>query len=1230
MLITDLKDMCLRTTIVRDGLSRAVIVAPDEYWGLARNLQRKILDCSGVKVEIKRASGVKDADYGDYNLIALGNMLDNPVICRLYNEHYTFVDGAYPGNKGYVLRTVHNPFGYGRNVIIAGGTTYEGVKIAVRKLIGKLEQGKEIVLNPIIDTKSEYNVPLNPNSDIEEKILNKIELELTEGNDQIAFCPALATGFFYYQTGNIRWSSIFKRCFYEYFEKTWRSIRHTPMGMAEFWAWILILVWDLVEESPVFRDSERLEITNKILHLVENASKMSYIVDLKPSHIRWNHETYNALTLLYGANYFMKYYRLERAKEWLHIARICFKGQAKASRSWDEASGYSAITPKHTMNYALFTGDLEYFMNGNAKRIADLAIMIHDNLSNLVPFGDSGSYSRLRRLKAYVPIWAKAAWFYRDGRYKWMIKKITGKKFLWSKSTYREALSTFNSIIYNGAYDVNLKPVMPRDMLGVKALAPVDRMFYEAEDVYGGKVGKKPEWKRTFDKITFRESFDPKREYLLIDGTSTGHHRHLDGNSILWFTDKGRIFLVDSGYTQSVSPKYHNTVMIVRNLKCEDPPRFAALNLLDDLGSLGFTSTSLEDYNGVTWTRNVIWRKSSFFLVFDELKAEEEGDYDFRCLWRVLGDVSPDGTGGLRSKQGNVEFILKNCGDLDSFVIREDMELSQRGESLWAGYRHADGIVKTLIQRVKRKLSAGEKVYFINFFYTKYANQDFTFEIFRVGKSTVCIKGKESAIVGVNGLQINNLRTDASAYYISNKEATLVNATFLKIDRPIFRSNRPVSLSLKDGKGVISAKTDVTVEFYTENKRIIVNGRVAYEPSEDGVVKFHLESGRHKIMIRPSLHLVMPIHHIMRVIEKKKTFEKSLRTKGEINEILNLKFGGAVSSLCSADIDDDGRREILVGLENGQLHLIQDGKGSLLFRAKGKVNVIKVSDVDGDDAKEILLGCEDRRLYLLDRNGNLRWSFLCPQGHLGAAGYVRHVEVADLDGDGQKEIVIAASSWKVHALNSSGKQLWEYEAYAWNPKFLRVCDIDSDGSIEVMVGNDYFFVHVIDSRGRLKWKYRARRPVIYSSAIGDLDDDRYKEIVLAVSDSCLHILDKDGNLKGKIHVGGEPIDVKISDLDKDDRKEIYVGLDAYYIYKLTSTGKTVWVRDVNDIIEGILIIDDGLLAVRMPHKLAVYDSEGIEKGLYITKERINCAVVADKRIIMGTCEGTLKVFDIAN
>lgn len=55
------------------------------------------------------------------NQIALGNRSISRTIEHLYNLYYCLLDLKYPGPEGYVVRTLHSPFGDGKNVIFAGG-----------------------------------------------------------------------------------------------------------------------------------------------------------------------------------------------------------------------------------------------------------------------------------------------------------------------------------------------------------------------------------------------------------------------------------------------------------------------------------------------------------------------------------------------------------------------------------------------------------------------------------------------------------------------------------------------------------------------------------------------------------------------------------------------------------------------------------------------------------------------------------------------------------------------------------------------------------------------------------------------------------------------------------------------------------------------------------------------------------------------------------------------------
>jgi outer membrane protein assembly factor BamB len=84
-------------------------------------------------------------------------------------------------------------------------------------------------------------------------------------------------------------------------------------------------------------------------------------------------------------------------------------------------------------------------------------------------------------------------------------------------------------------------------------------------------------------------------------------------------------------------------------------------------------------------------------------------------------------------------------------------------------------------------------------------------------------------------------------------------------------------------------------------------------------------------------------------------------------------LGRPVSRLIAADLDGDGRTEVLFGCEDGKLHALgeRDGKPRLLWSvALGRrVGEPILADLDGDGRPEVLVAAEDGRLYCLQGNG---------------------------------------------------------------------------------------------------------------------------------------------------------------------------------------------------------------------------------------------------------------------
>ena len=137
-----LKDLHLQTPLVSDGQARISIVAPASglYDDDARALAAAVEELTSVAVPVVADTSTAAAMPLEGHIVCLGNRSTNQTFSALYDLYYTLTDLKYPGPGGYEVRTLHNPFGNGYNVIFAGGSDAAGVHSAVEALVGHLRQ----------------------------------------------------------------------------------------------------------------------------------------------------------------------------------------------------------------------------------------------------------------------------------------------------------------------------------------------------------------------------------------------------------------------------------------------------------------------------------------------------------------------------------------------------------------------------------------------------------------------------------------------------------------------------------------------------------------------------------------------------------------------------------------------------------------------------------------------------------------------------------------------------------------------------------------------------------------------------------------------------------------------------------------------------------------------------------------------------------------------------------
>jgi len=732
--VTEAKQSFPDTVLVAGGEPQAVIVTPEgEQWQqVAAAVQDLVRGLTGANLPIKQADEISDEELKETNAVVIGNVANNRRLLYLYSHYYVFADSAYPGQDGYEVRTVHDPWGTGKNVLAIGASTPQGARAGLEALADQAQQGADLSFAALLLTRLSQEAEAKwgstfrtePDDEWFEQQRERAERGIAAGVHGGLFSQAGSVGASYELTEKEGFARAFvwliKRAYEHYLTKP--GTYGGPWGMdSDFRVYAVLPAWDVVEECPALTDDERLEVARILFQWVSEACAPKAQGTVGSERVRHNHQTFPALGLLYAGEYFLKYYQAGEGKAWLDIADAAFTMQSKAFKPYEDCNGYQWLTLYHTMRYALARPDFTYFENGNARRDADYAIMCMDNLGYQVTYGDTGAFTGWW---SEMPFLRGAEWYYRDGRYAWATEKklaVSGRHAVSEFSTTTEAKE-------------------PADLIGARAF-PLDPHYYRS---WGGPEQVPQE--HAVDKVVFRDGFDPQDQFLLLDGLSNGGHKHYDGNSISRMTQNDRIWLADASYMLSL-PKYHNTVLVLREGQSATLPPFCELEHMRDLPRVGYSETTLRDYAGVNWHRNILWLKNEWFLVADEMEAVEPGEYSFRVVWNTVGEAEL-GEDGMDVEQAGQHCAIRMTPEM-GFTLHDDREYGEN----WSAYPHIkEPIVRAMCGIWDGRLYAGEQVTLFTLLHAS-GEQPSRLHLTRLGSNAVAISGEgaEPAIVAVGG-----------------------------------------------------------------------------------------------------------------------------------------------------------------------------------------------------------------------------------------------------------------------------------------------------------------------------------------------------------------------------------------------------------------------------------------------------------------------------------------------
>ncbi|SKB30774.1 heparinase II/III family protein [Daejeonella lutea] len=1161
------KKIVPRTLDRSTGIRGINIVVPDhpDWKALGRKLQIlfESKGAAGTKVSVDSPQKFSSGWTG--NTLLLGNVGNSKQMARLYGLRLSYADAIYPGSGGYQLLTLVNPFGLAGNTIILATSDIEGAKAGVARLSAIVNTNTNNLLPWIFEAelsstaRSYFNRSNKPTSDREAELLDRANSLLkavkpVKGSEVIADALlAVLTelkiyGEYYQLTADPVFGKMYKALFLGYarFVNTYPDAAlaqlHERRNM-----WIqgekLLQNWSVLEASPIFSDSDRNEILSALYLTCKANAGDRYLVIAPERAPRWNHEIFPAMSIVGSVFYFDKYFELPEVNEWLKAGERIFKGNTSYI-SMDEGSDYLSHLPMVNIDYAMATGDLKY-IDKRLRPSADLHSMMIDNLGTLsgggdtYPFGMSSAYSW-----GHSQVLNAASWYYKDPIYNFLLERTRTGPFPGQK------LPDLNYPVHR--YIVNTESIKkigtsyPR----VQAQEIESGVYDELQRLEGGGT-LKVEQGDTFHKLTFRSGFGTSNPYLILDGFSAGKHGHQDGNAILNYSANGRLFLNDRDYIQN-TPEYHSGLVIVKNGQQFKKPPLVKLQWVADIEGTSFSRSTVHSYNGGDWDRTIISPDGEFFIIYDDLKIKEHGNYMVRNHWQSLGsakihdnafDVEQDGVTMRIQSLTNASLRMK--------------DIYGHFKKYWKTvypYPYADNETVLTELSQERKYEPGDKVSFINVL-SSHTDKNKAWKSKRLNESTIELTDGVETWFTYTGEIIDQLFKSNGILHLQGKDELIsAGATKINIGSTALQFSKPVffKIDLKQGKW----KT------YSLNK-----SKLKYNDAGEPIYEHALDSGQVDMGLLSS-------GTMLQVLNAGTTQTDSIvQSTKEIVSFPGDKlysFEETVTSSAAGDLDGDKKDEIILAGENGKITAITStGTGLWNFTAKGRINEISIQMAGNRPL--VLIATENWFVHVLDSKGNELWNykFNDDQTHREYKGNllgITNIRLANTKGRGEEPVVMVGTQFRyIYELDLRGKLLSDTLLYFYGIEDMEYADLDGDGKDEGVFALEYYYYALRKGKDEIAGKNGGPGFKV-ADVIKNTSEGGLPGVLLGSKQSEIRLIHFKDKIKEQWvrNVGGEVNDIRNNDFDNDGKNEILVGTEGFQFYVLDESGKVVFRKTLGD------------------------------------------------------------------
>jgi outer membrane protein assembly factor BamB len=224
---------------------------------------------------------------------------------------------------------------------------------------------------------------------------------------------------------------------------------------------------------------------------------------------------------------------------------------------------------------------------------------------------------------------------------------------------------------------------------------------------------------------------------------------------------------------------------------------------------------------------------------------------------------------------------------------------------------------------------------------------------------------------------------------------------------------------------------------------------------------------------------------------------------------------------------------------------------------------LNVFDLDGDGDMEILMPfskATDHLLCVNGKDGEAKWIYPPMKRDKGFGDIMGSPCIGDMDNDGKYEVLFVGRQKNMYCLDgATGVPKWVYQCDGNEEASPTLYDIDGDGRKEAIAQATQSVI-VVNYKGKLVWEYRMQGYAPVCPNAFDVDQDGDVEII--AMDNALHCIGLGGVEEWSAYImamaAGRHIQPVIADFNHDGRYEVAVHTTDGVLHLLAANGSELW------------------------------------------------------------------------